>query len=144
MTRIVWGILLILLSLFMLLGFFTANQTGGLIARGLLFLILVVLPAVGGGSLIYSHLRRSRTSRDRIERLRGQTQEAEILRLAKEKGGKLTVADVMAETSLDADTVEDRLLSLITQGFGDFEPTESGTIVYSFYDMQKQREQEAE
>lgn len=143
MARIVWGVLLIVLSLFMLLGFVNANQTGGVVASGLLFLILVVLPAVGGGSLVYSHVRRGRTSRERIERLRRQTQEAEILRLAKEKGGKLTVADVMAETSLDADTVEDRLLSLITQGFGDYEPAESGTIVYSFYDMHEQPEQEA-
>ena len=54
-----------------------------------------------------------------------------------------TAKPVTAETSLDADTVEDRLLTLITQGFGDFEPAESGTIVYTFYDMGEQREQEA-
>ena len=142
MARIVSGAALIILSLFMLLGFFNADSEAGFATQGLLFLILVVAPAVGGGALIYTMVRARRSSQERIEQLRRQTQEAEVLKLALEKGGKLTVAYVMSETSLDARTAEDRLLALVTQGFGDFDAAESGTIVYSFYGMESRGHEE--
>ena len=39
------------------------------------------------------------------------------------------------DTAMDADTVKETLMALVTQGFANFDLTESGDIVYSFYDM---------
>ena len=142
MGKVVAGNALIALALFMLLGFFTADLSIG--ARVITFLVLVVLPAVAGGLLVRSYFRGKGDSRERMEQLRRQTQEAEILRLAREKGGKLTVADVVTQTALDADTVEDRLMSLTTQGFAEIDPSESGSIVYSFSGLDAARDKEAD
>jgi hypothetical protein len=66
------GIVLATVSLFMLMGFFTASSDGmSPVARGLTFVFLVILPALGGGALI-----------------------------------KLTIAEVAAQSGLDADSIE--------------------------------------
>ena len=130
MSKAVGGGILIILALFMLLGSFTTDLSVG--ARVITFLVLVVLPAGAGAFLVRSYFRAKGASQERMEWLRPQTQEAEILRLAREKGGKLTVADVIADTGFDAESAQDRLLASVTQGFGDFEPAESRSIVYTF------------
>ena len=135
MGKIVGGAALLFLSLFMLLGFFNASKEMPFLASALTFLILVIFPGVAGTLLIYSRYKAKGASKRQLERLRQQTQQAEILRVAEKRGGAVTIAAVVADTAMDADTVKETLMALVTQGFANFDLTESGDIVYSFYDM---------
>ena len=137
MAKLVAGGILILVALFMLLGFFNANSEMSGPARVGTFLFLVVLPAAIGGLLVKLQFKSQRAARDSAEEQRRRAQEADILKLARREGGKLTLADVVAETSVSAETAQERLSSLMTDGFGDFELTDSGSIVYSFWDMEQ-------
>lgn len=136
MGKLIGGGGLIAVALFMLLGFFNAGPMSAAVAT-LTLLITVALPAASGGALLRSHFReKGRFGRQR-EQLRLQTYESEILLLAQRKGGKLTVVEVAAETGLDAPTADAALQSLAQQGVADIEVTDSGVLVYAFYDIQK-------
>ncbi len=137
MWKIIGGAVLLFLSLFMLLGFFNASKEMPFLARALTFLILVVFPGIAGTTLLFRHFQEKGSAKRRGERLRRPTQHAEILRVAEKRGGAVTIAAVVADTAMDPDTVKDTLMSLVTQGFADFDLTESGEIVYSFYDMSR-------
>ena len=57
MNKLIFGVILIILSLFMLIGFFNANLKAGVLATLLTFSIIVILPFISGTSLIYYHYR---------------------------------------------------------------------------------------
>ena len=118
----------------MLLGSFTADDLSAG-ARVGTFLFLVVLPAAGGGLLLNSHFRSSASVEQGRQRLRAQTQEAEVLRLAREREGKLTVLEVVAGTGMDSDTAETTLTSLVAKGLGDLDLDQPGAMVYDFSGM---------
>lgn len=90
MGKLLGGIGLFVLALFMLLGFFRAEPSAGTAATLVTFLLAVMLPAVGGIALLYSHWQHRRAGAQRKERLRQRTLEAEVLKVAARKGGKLT------------------------------------------------------
>ena len=127
---------LLLLSLFMLLGFLKSDLTVGTAISTLTFLIAVVLPAVGGVALLYSHWKQEEQLANRKQGLRQQTLEAEILKLAEHKGGKLTVVEVVSEMAVNTDTAKHTLDSLATRSLAEIELTDSGVLVYAFYDIQ--------
>ncbi len=135
MKKITIGILLIILSLFMLMGFFNADLEAGAFVKFLTFSITIILPLAGGCSLIYSHYSEKKRLKAGKESLAAKTLEAEILKLAERKDGKLTVVEVMTELSVDNDTAKDVLESLASQSLAEVELTESGIIVYSFYEV---------
>jgi len=142
MGKLIAGIGLIGVALFMLLGYFTAESMSAGVAV-LTFLIAVALPAASGGALLRSHFREKGHFARQREQLRLQTYESEILLLAKRKNGKLTVVEVAAETGLDAPTADAALQSLAQQGVADIEVTDSGVLVYAFYDIQKLPEKDS-
>jgi hypothetical protein len=142
MGKLIGGGGLIALALFMLLGFFNAEPMSTAVAT-LTFFIAVVLPAASGGALLRSHFRAKGNFVRQREQLRLQTYESEILLLAQRKGGKLTVVEVAAETGLDAPTADAALQSLAQQGVADIEVTDSGVLVYAFYDIQKLPEKDS-
>lgn len=87
-------------------------------------------------ALIQSHYRTRRLlTADRAE-LRLQTWEAELVRLATERGGKLTVVEAVAATGLRAPQVDEAFRSLTLQGVADIDVTDSGMLVYRFPDVQ--------
>ena len=89
MAKLVAGGILILVALFMLLGFFNANSEMSGPARVGTFLFLVVLPAAIGGLLVKLQFKSQRAARDSAEEQRRRAQEADILKLARREGGKL-------------------------------------------------------
>ncbi len=140
MGKLISGCGLFCLALFMLLGFFKATPQVGTTVTMLTLLLTVGLPAVGGAALVYSHVKQRREQRDTLSGrkalLRQRTLEAELLKLAERKGGKLTVVEVVSETAVDAESAKEALESLAVQGFAQVELTDSGVIVYAFYDIQ--------
>jgi hypothetical protein len=57
---------------------------------------------------------------------------AELLRLAELRGGRLTVAEVMAHLDLSKGQAESALEQLCRQGLADYRVSESGVLVYHF------------
>lgn len=76
------GVGLLVLSLFMLMGFLRSDANVGAPATIAALLITVALPAAGGVALLTRRFRRSARLTTRKELLRQQTLEAEVLRLA--------------------------------------------------------------
>lgn len=135
MNRLIFGIILIIVSLFMLIGFFNANLKIGFFAAFLTFSIVVILPFFSGSSLIYYHYKDKTKLQRNKQGLAIKNLEAEVLKLAHNKGGSLTAVELMADLAIDRDTAKQVLESLAVQGLAEVEITESGVIVYSFYDV---------
>ena len=136
MRRYIGGGALLLLSAFMLLGFLNAGSMAALPAA-IAFVVAVVLPAVGGVTLIARERGRGGSLATRRDQLRRQTVEAELLRLAGEHGGRLTVVEVVTALALSQDDAKAALDSLTMQEIADMAVTDSGTIVYTFRDIER-------
>ncbi len=134
--RLIAGFGLVGLSLFMLMGFLDAELTGSALNTLLTLLVAVGIPGAAGGALLHQHFgqrNRLASSRDSLKR---QTQEAELLRLAGEHGGRLTVVEVVREMAVTHSEAEELLRSLQVRGVTEIEITESGMLVYKFPDVQ--------
>ena len=138
MGKLVGGIGLIVLALFMLVGFFNTSGDMSFATDALTFLILVMAPGIGGGALVYSHFRGRTSAAQEEAQVRQQVEEAAVLRLARDKGGTLTVVDVVAETGMETEAARDALMSLVVKDFANIDHTESGEIEYSFYGLDRQ------
>lgn len=125
---------LLLLALFMLVGFLRADVDASAPATLIAVLIGVGLPAAGGVALIARPGARRRLEQRR-EELRRQTLEAEVLRLAARHGGRLTVVEVVTELAVDADGAKQVLDALMVRGLAEIEVTDSGMLVYTFHDV---------
>jgi hypothetical protein len=138
--RLVAGGLLMLLSLFILVGFFQSDAPLAAPATIAALLISVALPAAGGVALIAGHVRGRGRRLARREELRRQTIESEILRLAEQRGGRLTAVEVASDMAISPEAAKDALDSLALRELAELEITESGVLVYSFHDVRHLRE----
>ena len=136
MATLIGGILLILTSLFMVTGFLRADVDPSAPATFVAMLIAVVLPAAGGVALLARHFGAGKRLAARRDILRRQTMDAEILRLAAEHGGKLTVVDVVTAMALTPPMAKDALDALMRADMADMEVTDSGVLVYRFHDVE--------
>ncbi|HEX2091122.1 MAG TPA: hypothetical protein VHG28_01925 [Longimicrobiaceae bacterium] len=135
MSSLLGAVGLLLLSLFMLLGFLRSGADVGAPATLAALLVTVALPAAGGAALLVRHFGRGKRLSERRERLRLQTMESEVLRLAGRHGGRLALVEVVAEMAVTPETAKEVLDSLVSRELADLEVTESGVLVYSFHDV---------
>ncbi|MBA3670664.1 MAG: hypothetical protein H0W68_01400 [Gemmatimonadaceae bacterium] len=133
MGRTIGGAALLLLSLVMLLGF--ARSGAHLASPTTLFALLlsVGLPAAGGIALVRGRFGATGTSA-RTERLRAQTIEAEILRLAMHHQGRLTAVEVATQLALTQDEAKLALDALVARETAELDVTDDGVLVYTFHD----------
>ena len=135
MSRLAVSVLLMLLSLFMVVGFVRSDATLTAPATIVALLITVVLPAAGSIALAAGQVRnRGRLGR-RKEDLRRQTIESEILRLAERHSGRLTAVEVASDMAISPEAAKGALDSLAERDLADIQITESGLIVYAFRDV---------
>ena len=132
---------MLLIAAIMLWGFFRSGLNPWAPATLIAVLIAVVLPAAGGSYLLAVVLGAGERIARRQEELRLQTLEAEILRLATRRGGKLTVVEVTAELAVDKATADKALDALAVRELAEMELTEAGNIVYSFRRLEELPEQ---
>ncbi|MBR9990483.1 MAG: hypothetical protein KFH98_12050 [Gemmatimonadetes bacterium] len=132
MGRIV-GWLLLALAGFMLVGYLGADVEGGSALFALL--ITVLLPAAGGVALLTGRVRGFAPAPRRAE-LRQQTLEAELLRIAGARGGRLTIVEAVTELAVTSDDAKQALDALAVRGLADFHVTDSGVVVYVFHDLE--------
>lgn len=137
MTRILGAALLAAVTLFMLLGFLNSEVALGAPATLAALALTVGLPAVGAGLLLRVHFGERARLGNRKRELRAQTIEAEILRLAAEKGGQLTVLEVTTALALSPEASKAALDGLMLREHADLEITDSGVLVYSFHDIRR-------
>ena len=132
MGRKIGGIALLVIAALMLLGF--ARSSASLASPTALFalLLVVVLPAAGGVALLRGSLGRN--SATRMAQLRQQTIDAEILRVAMERGGRLTAVEVATTLGLGAGDAKAALDDLVQRQVADLEVTDEGVLVYTFHE----------
>ena len=134
MGRTLGGVVLLLVSAFMLLGFMRSGASFTALNTVAALLISVVVPAVGGVVLLRLANRTERRRGSRIDRLRQATIEAEILRLAMGHAGRLTVVEVASALALPTEEAKSMLDDLVTREVADLDITDAGVLVYSFHD----------
>lgn len=66
-------------------------------------------------------------------------QEKEIIRLAQQKGGRLTTLEIVAETSMSSSEVERLMKELTVNGYVGMQVSDTGVIVYEFYGLSQER-----
>ncbi|MBF0529216.1 MAG: hypothetical protein HQK55_08095 [Deltaproteobacteria bacterium] len=129
------GFFLIFLSLFMLMGFFKADLDMSPAVKLTALAIASGLPLLGGIWLFYTNYReKARLAASKLN-LAAKTREAEVLKLAEKLGGRLTAVEVVTALALDQAQAKDLLESLASQGLAEVGLTDTGVIVYSFYDV---------
>ena len=129
--RTIGGAALLGLAVLMLWGFARSDASITSPAAIVALLITVGLPAVGGVMLMRAPGGRRSA---RVAELRQQTIEAEILRLAMQHGGRLTVVEVASALALPPESAKATLESLNERELADLEITDAGVIVYAFHD----------
>ena len=140
MKKLVAAGFLIAVSLFMLLGFLLADTVMTLPVAIISIGVAVGIPAAAGVGLVFLHLKERRAGGEDRAQLRRQTWESEVVRLAGRKSGRLTVVEVVGELGMSGPEAQETLESLMNQGIGDIEITDSGLLVYRFEDVQKLKE----
>ena len=134
MGRLLGGVVLLLVSAFMLLGFVRSDASFGSLNTMLAVVVSVVLPAIGGVALLRTANRFGRRAGSRADQLRRTTIEAEILRLAMLKEGRLTAVEVSSALALPQEEAKATLDDLVTREIADLDITDAGVLVYSFHD----------
>jgi hypothetical protein len=125
MARRSLGFLAIGVGVFMGLGIaLNAGGGFGFAAYALAIGFCTLLP-VGAGAALLRPTPGRRQAR-RAEQALG----AELLRLAERRGGRLTVAEVMAWLDLSKGEAEGALERLCQQGLADYRVSASGVLVY--------------
>jgi len=130
------GLALVGISLFMLLGFVNADLAVSGLATALALLVGVGIPGTAGAAILMKHFRGGKRLESRREQLRLQTLEAELLRMAGEHGGRLTVVEVVRELAMTHSDAEALLKSTVQHGVAEIEISDDGLLVYRFPDVQ--------
>ena len=134
MGRSLGGVVLLLVSAFMLLGFIRSDASFAALNTMLALAISVGLPAVGGLALLRGANRAERGGGARTRQLRQATIESEILRLAILQAGRLTAVEVASTLALTAEEAKETLDGLVTREVADLDITDAGVLVYTFHD----------
>ncbi|CAN5444801.1 hypothetical protein BH09GEM1_BH09GEM1_07680 [soil metagenome] len=132
MGRKFGAIALLVIAALMLLGF--ARSSASLTSPTALFALLLVVvgPAIGGVALLRGSLGRN--SSTRMAQLRQQTIDAEILRVAMERRGRLTAVEVATALGLGADESKAALDDLVQRQVADLEVSDEGVLIYTFHE----------
>ena len=141
--KLIGGGVLVVVALLRVVGFLRSGADPTAIATLLALLIAAGLPAAGGTWLLASHFGAGRGIEQRRARLRQDTMEAEVLKMAGRHNGRLTAVEVAGELAVPTQTAEELLNELMAQGRADIEMTDSGLIVYTFDDVRSLPEKES-
>ena len=123
---------LLLLAALMLLGFLRSGASLGSPTALFALLVTVALPAAGGIAILRGAL--GGTAKSRMDQLRQQTIEAEILRLAMTTHGRLTAVEVASSLALGGEEAKIALDELVRREVAELDFTEEGVLFYTFHE----------
>jgi len=135
MKRVIGGGILIFAGLFMLAGFFASTKPTTLPTDIVLILLFVLAPVVTGAMLIRSNYVLNKKKELESRRNIFASREKEILKLAKKKDGELTIPEIVAETSMNADEADEIMREFVVKQYVDMKITNEGTVVYEFFEF---------
>jgi hypothetical protein len=133
--KLVGGAALLLLALFMFVGYMQSDADASATTRAVTLLLTVGLPGFAGAALLRSHFGARGRLDQRKDVLRRQTMESEILRLAGQHDGKLTLVEVMSALALPQAGAKELLDGMVMREVADVQVTDSGVLVYAFHDI---------
>lgn len=135
MSRILGALFLTVVALVMTMGYLRSDLEWRDPATFIGLLLVVGLPLFGAAILARSHRDAQRSRGDRTIRLRNQTIESELLKLAAQRGGRLTAVEVAMHLALTPEAATAALDRLALRGQAEYAVTDAGVIVYSFHDI---------
>ncbi len=136
MKKVMSGAILIGIGAFLFLGFFLNALKKGVDAGDIaLMVIFCIAPITAGGLLIRSHLKEKRTAIQNQKQVLYTQREKEIIRLAQQTGGRLSIPDIVAGTSMNTIEADAMMREMTTKGYVDMQVTEAGVIVYEFFEI---------
>jgi hypothetical protein len=115
--------------------FLNAELQTSFIVKLISFLMAVILPGLVGIYMIIGHYKEIKRIKSSKNELGKKALQADIIKFAEQKEGKLSVVEVMGEFALDEDEVKNAMNSLMAQSIANIELTDSGLIVYKFTDI---------
>ena len=122
---------LFLVAAFMLLGFSLSEQQNSVGVTAFSLLLTVALPVAVGIGLLRGE---PRSNSARMQQLRDQSIDAEVLRLAIERQGRLTAVELMSTLGLAEADVNASLDRMMKREVADMEVSDDGVLVYTFHD----------
>ena len=97
----------------------------------------VGLPAATGIALLKPGLlTRGKLQQSRAD-IRQRTLQSEVLRLAGERQGRITIVEVVEEFAISPEEAKKVLDALAIEGMADFAVTDSGMVVYDFRELRQ-------
>jgi hypothetical protein len=135
MMKLIGGGILIFIGLFMLLGVVAGGGDKSLAVDAVMSILFVVAPIGGGGMLIRSHFKRKRKALLDKQKTLQVEREKEVIRLAQQKGGHLSIPEIVAGTSMSTVEADQIMREMTEKGYVDMQVTDSGVIIYEFYEI---------
>lgn len=135
MRKLAGAVGLAAIALFMLAGYLASGGAGGGPAALAALALTVGLPGFGAVLLVRSHFGERDRLSGRKAQLRQQTIDAEILALARARGGRLTAVEVATHLAMTPEGAKEALDGLAIRGQAEMEITDAGLIVYDFPDI---------
>lgn len=137
MVRIVIGVTLLLVASLMGIAFLSGSASAQPIGIQIFAAVISsVVPGLAGLALMRQGRRALRGVPDAAA-VPIAPPEVQVVRLAARKSGRLTVVEVIAETSLGAEDAEAALAKVVEQGLAEPQVTDKGLIVYVFPDVEQ-------
>jgi len=135
MKKTVGGGILIFFGFFMLAGFLLSTKPSHLLADSILLLLFAVAPIASGVCLIRSHyLTKKKNERETRMRTLAE-REKEVMKLATQRNGLLTIPDIVSETSMNSDEADDLMRELVLKRYADMKITDQGAVIYEFLEL---------
>ena len=138
MKRVVGGGILIFGGLFMLAGFFASTKPSNLVTDIVLLLLFVLAPIATGVMLIRSNYLANKKKELESRKTILASREKEILKLAKQKDGELTIPEIVAETSMNTEEADEIMRELVVKRYVDMKITNQGSVVYEFFELTRE------
>jgi hypothetical protein len=135
MMHLFGSILLTAFAVYMTWGYLNSSLDASDPATFVGLVLVVGFPLLGAALLARRHATVHRRRGERTIRLRQQTIESELLKLAAEKGGRLTAVELAMHLAITPEAATEALDRLALRGQADYEVTDAGVIVYSFHDI---------
>lgn len=136
MIKSIIGGILIAFGAFMLLGVSVNLSKSALDVADIVgALVFGAGPIAGGGLLIRGRVKAKQQALQAQKRDLYARHEKEIIRLAQAHKGRISIPEIVAETSLSTAEADQVMREMTTKGYVDMQVTDAGVIVYEFYEI---------
>jgi hypothetical protein len=106
----------------------------------ILILMFVLAPILTGAMLIRNNYASKKKKELELRKSSIAAREKEILKLAKKKDGMLTIPEIVAETSMDAEQADEIMREFVIKQYVDMKITKDGSVIYEFFEFAREED----